>query len=284
MGKKIIELPFQHKFNRFIDPSMRLSIIREKIDQRIKIHWHEFCELEYIVSGAGIQILNGIKYKIEKGSLYFLTPRDFHEIIAFKEEPIELYNVKLSETIIRRDIYQNLFINDYENITVITGQDHLLMENNFNILFDEYNNNRLFSNIILANMLEQILITIIRKRNSVNDKKIKLKHDYQEHPVYKSLIYMQNHFHDDLTLEQIASQSHISVNYFSELFHKTVGCSFQNYLQNLRLRNALVLLINSGLTATEVCEKSGFNSYAHFSRLFKQKYGCSPRSFRNGET
>ena len=278
MSKYDYRLPFQFKLSEFMDPSSQFSILTYQVDKPYQIHWHEFCEMEYVISGTGSQILNGVTHPLEKGSLYFINPSDFHEIIVEKENPVELYNVKLSETLIRDELYHKLYSNEKENITVLSGQNFIDVENDFKLLLNEYNNARMFKEILITDLIEKILITIIRNGSSNNTSNSIIEPKYLQHHVYKSLIYIQNNFQKNITLEEMANLSHISPNYFSELFHKTVGCSFQNYLQNLKLRNALILLKNTKLTASEICERSGFNSYAHFSRLFKQKYGYSPRS------
>jgi AraC-like DNA-binding protein len=72
----------------------------------------------------------------------------------------------------------------------------------------------------------------------------------------------------------------LSANYFSECFHRVVGTPFQTYLADTRLEFAKALLGVSQLSVTEVCYASGFNTLAHFERMFKRKYGHTPSRYR----
>ncbi len=272
-------IPFQYKFSEFMGPSSKFSVLKKQVDESFILHCHEFWEVEYIISGTGIQRLNGVEYKLEKGNIYFVNPSDFHEITVDMADPIEMYNIKFSEIILRDEIYRVLYNQNKNHVAYLKAHDLIYMENDLRNLFDEYNHSKVFKDIIISDIFERILITIIRKEVSGKISKT-IEMEYEPHPVYKSLSYIQNNFHDNLTLEEVAKEMHISQNYFSELFHKMIGCSFQSYLQNLRLRNALILLTNSGLSPSDVCRKSGFNSYEHFSRIFKRKYGYSPSLLR----
>ncbi|WJH33318.1 helix-turn-helix domain-containing protein [Paenibacillus sp. CC-CFT747] len=59
---------------------------------------------------------------------------------------------------------------------------------------------------------------------------------------------------------------------------------FQAYLQHLRLTFAVSLLSASRLTITEVCHISGFQTLTHFERVFKSRYGVSPRRYQKRRT
>ena len=72
-----------------------ISAVRKSFDGKYKSHWHEFYEIEYIISGSGIYEIDGIEYKITPGTLFFMTPVDFHNVNA---NNVELYNNSLNAT------------------------------------------------------------------------------------------------------------------------------------------------------------------------------------------
>jgi AraC-like DNA-binding protein len=59
-----------------------------------------------------------------------------------------------------------------------------------------------------------------------------------------------------------------------------MGVSPKEYLIDFRIRNARRLLLNTGMTVTEVAAAVGYNDGVNFSKIFKQRVGCSPGSFR----
>ncbi|WP_028611604.1 helix-turn-helix transcriptional regulator [Paenibacillus harenae] len=98
--------------------------------------------------------------------------------------------------------------------------------------------------------------------------------------IRNALLYIQHHFREPLSLANAADYAGLSANYFSECFRRQVGISFQDYLNESRLQFASALLRSSELPVTEVCFAAGFNTISHFDRIFKRKFGCSPREYR----
>jgi AraC-like DNA-binding protein len=81
-------------------------------------------------------------------------------------------------------------------------------------------------------------------------------------------------------LEDASKQARLAPNYFSDVFRRATGISFQHYLQELRISFARSLLRASSLPVTDICYASGFRTLTHFERVFKQKYGLTPRAYR----
>jgi AraC-like DNA-binding protein len=146
----------------------------------------------------------------------------------------------------------------------------------FDRLFDEHNDNRLGKEMMITGGIERIIIELLRKGNPSRHQQEQI----QSSSIHKALSYIHQHFCQPLTSEHIASHCKVSLSYFSELFHKVTGCLFRNYLQNYRLQAAYSLTMSSNLPIIEICYASGFNSLAHFHRVFKQKYGQSPSALR----
>ena len=87
----------------------------------------------------------------------------------------------------------------------------------------------------------------------------------------------------NLTLADISRDEGVSVRYLQKLF-ENAGESFTHYLRQRRLercRSDLSNPVHSGLSISDVCFKWGFNDAAHFSRSFRDRFGTSPRAFRN---
>ena len=78
-------------------------------------------------------------------------------------------------------------------------------------------------------------------------------------PVRKAKEYIQNHFSDPLTLEEVSEMVGLSTAYFSVLFKKTEGEGFAKYLINVRMEQAKLLLRESNLPVTEICRRVGYN-------------------------
>jgi two-component system response regulator YesN len=77
--------------------------------------------------------------------------------------------------------------------------------------------------------------------------------DYTNHIVKATREYLESHYTDDISLEDMASQVNISPQYFSKLIKKTTGFNFIDWLSMLRVKKAKELLTDSSLTVKEVC-------------------------------
>ena len=94
------------------------------------------------------------------------------------------------------------------------------------------------------------------------------------------LAYMQLHYAEQFSLEDVAQRFGFHKNYLSELFSKQVGMGFARYKTTLRIEAAQKLM-RSGLNASEAAARSGFSDVHYFSRVFKRMTGKSPIEWRN---
>ena len=92
------------------------------------------------------------------------------------------------------------------------------------------------------------------------------------------LIYISNHFKEELTLSELARKFGYNPSYLSRSFRSTFGISFVKYLTMLRLREAILLLKSEGKSVTECAMESGFGSMRSFYRAFKDEFGVTPKT------
>ncbi|MDD3172999.1 MAG: AraC family transcriptional regulator [Herbinix sp.] len=103
--------------------------------------------------------------------------------------------------------------------------------------------------------------------------------DYTNHIVKATREYLENHYTDDISLEDMASQVNISPQYFSKLIKKTTGFNFIDWLSMLRVKKAKELLTDTSLTVKEVCFMVGYKDPNYFSRIFKKRIGLTPSEY-----
>lgn len=96
----------------------------------------------------------------------------------------------------------------------------------------------------------------------------------------KTLAYIHGHISDQITLEEAAEMSGVSVSYFSVLIKQYTGVSFVNYLTSLRMDQACSMLSGSAHSIMDICYQVGFNDYSNFSKRFKKITGMTPRDYR----
>ena len=92
--------------------------------------------------------------------------------------------------------------------------------------------------------------------------------------------YINDHYAEDLRLDNMAELVGMSPSAFSRFFKMRTGKSLSDYILDIRLGFAARMLVDSTKNISEICYESGFNNLSNFNRIFKSKRGSTPRDFR----
>lgn len=87
-------------------------------------------------------------------------------------------------------------------------------------------------------------------------------------------------FYEDLTVETLAAECHVSTSYLHKIYTTTLGTSPHTELLNRRITEARTLLVKTDLSMGEIAFRCGFHSHAYFNDCFKRKTGVTPGMFR----
>lgn len=99
-------------------------------------------------------------------------------------------------------------------------------------------------------------------------------------PLRRALAFLHEHFDGACSLAVLARQAGVSSQHLARLFRQHLGQTPAQVLWDLRTREGLRLLRDSGLSVAEVAYRSGFQTPAHFSRRLKEQTGLAPREYR----
>lgn len=92
--------------------------------------------------------------------------------------------------------------------------------------------------------------------------------------------YLEQNYENDIRIGDIANLFGISEAYLQRTYKQTEGESIIRSLHRIRMEKASVLLTNSKLPVVDIAVSVGINSRQHFSRIFYEEYGCSPKDYR----
>lgn len=109
-----------------------------------------------------------------------------------------------------------------------------------------------------------------KSQNTIESRRVQKIHDY-----------LSSHFTEEIRLSQLAESVNMTEASFSRFFKQRTGKSVTDYLLDIRIGNAIRLLVDSSQTIGEICFNSGFNNLSNFNRLFRKRKGCSPKEFRD---
>ena len=96
--------------------------------------------------------------------------------------------------------------------------------------------------------------------------------------------YIQKHYAEKITLEDLAAQIHLCKSESCRLFKRYMNESMFDYLLSYRVERSLELLRQSGLDVTQIAGQVGFANPGYYSRIFKRKMGCAPLEYRKSRS
>lgn len=98
--------------------------------------------------------------------------------------------------------------------------------------------------------------------------------------IVQGMEYIHAHYHEQVSIEQLASFVRLDRKYFSAIFKESVGMTPQQYLLQYRMNKACELLRKGQFNVGEVAQSVGYSDALLFSRMFKKIIGTAPKHYR----
>lgn len=247
---------------RVFIPNDFLSASRKILNYYSAPHLHDFFEIEFIISGKGICVIDGCEYLFEPGSVFLLTPLNTHEV---RSADAEIFNVMFE--VGAQDAISSALSVERLPHTRLTGDDFRLTYELLSEIVRVYEHDIEYARLLLA--------CVLKKLGASENCRIE-----RDGYIKRALLYITESFKGGITLKGVCAHVGLSPCYFSSLFKAELGITFSAYLDNLRFSRAKNLLSFSDMPVSEVCEASGFCDYANFEKRFKHTFGISPKEFR----
>jgi len=244
-------------------------------------HWHSNLEIIYILEGNLEVEINNSMYLINEDELIIISPRDIH-LTAHKESNtgilLQIPYKFLEDNI--ADIHNihfecNSYIQKPENTIYIEEIKHLLKS------FSEIYKNKSLGYKLKINSLIFDLLYILINKFSTSLSKLSIQKTVRYLDRLDLITkYVEIHYAECLSLDDISAQAGLNSEYFSRFFKKYMGITFIKYLNSVRLEHFYRDLTNTDSSISELIEKNGFTNYKMFMKLFKDTYEHTPSELR----
>jgi AraC-like ligand binding domain./Bacterial regulatory helix-turn-helix proteins, AraC family. len=245
-------------------------------------HWHNACELIYVVKNSFSVIVNSQTYNLNEGDILFIPGGQIHE---FCDEPPTGKRVFINFELIQfnslgmNSLDQSL-LSDIQKITPESSAVYDNVKEEILKIVSEHNSETEMSKLYYTARLMDIIFMLCKNSNLNKTKASGKDKILAFEKIRKSIDFIHNHYNENIRLKDAANAAGYSECYFSRFFKEVTEVSFHQYLNEYRVKKAEYLLTSCGYSISETAYAAGFGSVASFERIFRCVKGCSPTEFR----
>lgn len=234
--------------------------------------------LHYIISGRGMlysHASNGDihEYSLKGGQDFLICPGQINLYTADAKEPwkyvwVEFDGMRAEDSLLQAGLDQ-----DHPIYNPRTPEEGDLLQEQM-LYFSEHASR---SPLHLVGRLSLFLDDLIEFSDSRQEIGQRSQRDFY---INEAVVYIQQNYHRELTVDEVAGFCKLNRNYFSRKFKEVVGCSPQEFLIRQRLSNAAELMRLTDLPIKAIAAQCGYPNQLHFSQAFRKHYGLPPREWR----
>lgn len=263
---------------------------RQKTGFDFPVHYHEEYELNFIENAPGIKRVVGDSIEpLEESELVLLGPNLPHGWVGKNTDGRIIHEITIQ---FHKDLFDEKFLKRNQLSFVKSLLEYASRGVKFTAEAIRNIRPRLL-NLSKKNGFDSVLelISILHYLSISKDMRMLASSSFiQDHVtsgnrrIEMAFQYMRNHYDKGINLEGLARQMSMTEASFSRFIKKRTGLTFIESLNNIRLGHASRLLIDTTMNIAEISFKCGFNNLSYFNRVFKKKYSCTPRQFRDNYT
>jgi len=268
----------------------RLSITRkEEACLDSSWHYHPQFELIYISKSTGIRFVGDSVSNFSAGDLVLVGSNLPH---LWRNDPSYYKDKSLKnvQTVVIKFL-SNFLGESIFNLPEFSSIKQMLKESKFGLHFKKSVSKKYHDQLIElvdlrpANQSIKLLALLqnlsLEKNRDVLSSTDMCQHSNETSKRLDSVIkYISDNYANDINLEDVAQVACMTTNSFCRFFKKNTNKSFTQFLNEVRVRNASILLLDEQNSVASVSDMVGYNSITHFYKQFKHIMGCTPNLYR----
>lgn len=231
-------------------------------------HLHETFEMTYVKTGELKIYVDGKLYEMHHGDFVLMFPNQVHNYFCEYHPENEFYTINISAEAVGK--YYSNFQNKVPTTAVCTPENSALGE-----LIEVAHKIRLegTTGYVVDALVTAIFGKLLEYYTLVPNT---VPHDR----ISRILIYCNEHYkEDDITGEKISKELHISRPHISNIFNKKLGITLRDYINSLRITDAVNAINSEHISIAQAALLSGFSTIRTFNRAFKNIYGVTPSEY-----
>lgn len=269
----------------------------DKKPSGIFLHSHDYTQIWYVTRGKCEHYVEGQTYLMTTGDTFLLPPKVEHKTVLCPDSAVISCELSLEAVLPDSSVAQEKDLESYLNLMSIMNflqgsksrQPRFMFRSEVRLVVDrlmreiltEFQEEKPCYQDMLRVKLQELLLLFVREFIVSPDYRTTGAIYERNLPLMeKAIRYIDEHYAEQLMLEDVCRVSTLSKTYFCYLFKLMTKKTFVEYLTERRIHEALRLLENDDYSIQSVSEMLGFNDATHFSRTFKKQVGISPRGYR----
>ena len=230
-------------------------------------------QLLYVASGKAHFYIKGNEEIVTAGNMVLYQPKQEMHYAYFGKDKPEVYWVHFTGNQVRGILKRHEVPMDGNVFYAGNSPTYGYL---FKEMILELQTCRVGYESLLSMYLEQIFVLVQRSR--LDKAPVVSSHLQEEMGIARR--YFQEHYNEDINIEEYALSRNMSVSYFLKKFKEVTTKSPMQYILGIRINNAVSLLESTDYNVTEISTIIGYDNPLYFSRIFKKQKGVSPSDYR----
>ena len=254
-------------FDDFIPDITRHAFCKCSPDWRISLNTVNDYNLVYVIKGNASYTINGAVHEISPGSLLCLREGDLVEASTSAQSPMQHFDISFSQKFLnpKGSAGGRVLFPPVHNIGL--RQDVIDIFRELTVCWNERRSG-------FSMKCQALLMLILHRLSEI------IVYDVDSAPgdyrINKITRYIDKHYAEKLTVEKLASQIHLDPDYFGQIFKKETGKTIHQYINQVRVQNAELMLQSGRYKVHEAAERCGFSDIFHFYKKFRSLRGFAP--------
>ncbi len=244
-------------------------------------HMHEEYEIYMTLEGERTYYVGEKEYIVKKGEIIFINEQVPHKTITDKGNVgfVLQFNPLTATSDAQKSVmhFINYATNDvyiFKTETPINNELSLSLKS---IIAENSEKGKFFENFIVSDVYK-IFAILYRYDIIKNTESFRFTKEIAK--IQPVISYINEHYHEKLTLEQMSELVNFDKSHFCRVFKKCVNTSLVDYINYIRVCKAEKLIVSTNKSIAEIAEETGFSSVAYFTKTFKAIKSCTPTQYK----
>lgn len=276
-NRYVMDSPAVTPVDRSVTKLLYLSIARYSAEWNSTLHAHPCAEVFFVTGGSGHLRTNGQAVPIGTNDAIIVNSNIEHTEVSSENSPLEYIVMGVDGLeAVPSDEKNGENSDGCSVIPFHTGGEQILFY--LRCMLAEMENKQPGCNTICQDLLEVVLLLLMRRSRFTVTFIPSVRRSSRECAIARR--YIENHFKENLTLDDLAAAAHVSKYYLVHAFSREYGTSPINYLLSCRIQESLHLLSKTRIPLSQISGMLGFSSPSYFSQSFRRIQGISPMEYR----